>query len=93
MSVSLPRKHFRHFGSAADERDEISLRQACLLQTKFDGRDWARETHRDMLLFVVLNEIGQDIELIAFRGIGLSVHERFDASERGVVVRFSSELP
>ena len=82
------RKAPRNLGATADERNQVSLSQACLLEPELDGGDRAWEAHRHMLLLVVLDEIRQDVELLTLRCAGLGVHERVDAGECGLVVRF-----
>jgi hypothetical protein len=68
--LALAGKYLGNLRAVADERNKVSLSQACLLRSKFDGGDGAWVARRDMLRLVVLDEIGQDVELLTVRRAG-----------------------
>ena len=67
--------------AAADEGNQILLFEASLLHTKTDGLDGVRQVDWEVLVFVDFDQRGQQFQLVAFRRIARSVHERLDALE------------
>src|SRR5436309_1537766 len=86
--LPFARKDLGDLGSSADERDEVALGQAGLLKSEFNRRDGAWVAHRYLLLLIVLDEVRQNVQLLALRGAGLGVHKRVNAGESDLVVRF-----
>jgi len=65
---ALATEDFVDSGPVPDNSDQVATVLALLLEAEMDGFDGARQIDWIMLAFVGLDERGQNVKFVAFRG-------------------------
>jgi len=86
-----PIDDFRRPAFTADDRREILLPEAVLLQVEFDCRNGVGRQNRPPLVFVSGNENGENLDFVVLRCAWPGIPKRLNAGERGVMVGLGSD--
>lgn len=88
---ALAVEHFRNPAAAADEGFQRLAIQAERLHAVADRLNRVRFLNGVVLFLPRLYERGKHVEVIAFRGVWLRVHQAVDGGQRRLVVVFGSD--
>ena len=84
--IALACEDVGYFLPAADQGDQVAAGQSGLVHAEFDGVDGGGHANRVVLVLVMLDEVGQHVEFIAFGGVQLRAHQLANAGAGRFVV-------